>query len=107
MYVHFFPTPNCIDHQVSCSGIFIQYYYAYSYCVGPLANAGIKYKASNDVIFIPCAKEEKYLNLRSINTSYLFMTTAFRQNKKDISYFKLDDTLNEKIRTKPTTPSCR
>ncbi len=45
-YVKFSLTPNCRDHQVPSVVEFpIQYYYAYSYCVGPPANAGIIYRA--------------------------------------------------------------
>ncbi len=40
-----------------------QYYYAFSYHVGPLANAGIKYKAYYYVIFIPYKEEDKHLNV--------------------------------------------
>ncbi len=41
----------------------MQYYYADMYLVGLPANAGIKHKAYKDVVFIPCTKEEKCLNL--------------------------------------------
>ncbi len=50
----------------------MKYFYSYSYHVDLLANAGIKYKAENDVTFIPCAKlKKKDLNLHYAKHIYL------------------------------------
>ncbi len=68
MYVYFFPTHNCRDHQV-----YIQCYYAYSYHVGPPANAGIKYKAKKGFNIHSFYEGRKILELIICKTFHIYL----------------------------------
>ncbi len=63
--------PHLIQRSSSlfCSG---SYSFVMHTLYGLLQNAGIKYKALNNVIFILCAKEEKYLTYIMLNMSFFY-----------------------------------
>ncbi len=93
----FFSTPNCRDHQVS-SGI----EFTYSIIMRSLTVLVCQHM-QNDVIFIPCPKEEKYLKLRYGKHAIFIYDSCFSTKLVSYILLKLDDALNESVITICTT----